>query len=618
MSEYILKDGSEAEEVWEGGPLLDRLEEFDDASLDYPITSAIPNYAVKPPRSYTWACGTWLDQGEEGRCFPAGTQVRLTDGSHIPIEQVRLRDEVVTAEGGRGSVRALGVRHADVLVSVRLDGHPALRATPEHPFLTRRGYVPASEVQIGDLVAVTRWAADSDEPIVTAKHVDLSEFRGVLDGTVNTGGVMTRVSPLPTLLGRTAALGRLLGLYAAEGNTTPNKVVWSFGVHERDTLVAETVDLIKSAFDAEARIQVRPNNCTQVVLYGKAWRRLFEALVPGTSKHGDKHLSGAVTSGPPDYRRALLDGWLAGDGHARNTEISGATVSKCLALDMHCLAGGLGLRPALRIDPPSVNRHAKKRQMRYTVSIPLGGGSPRQAQQDEVAQWRRVRSVTEEVFQGDVYNLSVEGDESYVADGIGVHNCVEFAICHELLARPVAVALSKITDILDTKGIYWPAQRTDQWEGGSYPGANPFYVGTSVLAGMKVAQDLGFFSEYRWAFGVEELVMALGYKGPAVLGVAWYQGMFDAEPSTGWIRVTGHVRGGHAILAQGVKILWKTPDAPRDWSNVDLHSSYVTLHNSWGNGWGVNGRARISLSDLNFLLKQRGECCIPVRRWGGA
>src|SRR5262249_49994541 len=42
--------------------------------------------------------------------------------------------------------------------------------------------------------------------------------------------------------------------------------------------------------------------------------------------------------------------------------------------------------------------------------------------------WRRVRELTLLPYVGPVYNLSVELDESYVAEGIGVHNCTANAI----------------------------------------------------------------------------------------------------------------------------------------------------------------------------------------------
>jgi intein/homing endonuclease len=42
--------------------------------------------------------------------------------------------------------------------------------------------------------------------------------------------------------------------------------------------------------------------------------------------------------------------------------------------------------------------------------------------------WRKVNSVEEgQFYTGTVYNLEVEGDHSYIANGIGVHNCWNFA-----------------------------------------------------------------------------------------------------------------------------------------------------------------------------------------------
>lgn len=173
--------------------------------------------------------------------------------------------------------------------------------------------------------------------------------------------------------------------------------------------------------------------------------------------------------------------------------------------------------------------------------------------------------------------------------------CVGFSLTHELIARPAEVRG------LDAKfareQVYWEAQKLDEWAGGSYPGASPQYEGTSVLAGMKVLRKLGYIEEYRWAFGLDDLVMAVGYSGPAVLGVSWYEGMF-APWSCGHLHVQGQWMGGHAILCKGVSVKDQT----------------FTLHNSWGTGWGDGGDAKISWSEMARLLHEQGEAVIPVTR----
>ena len=45
--------------------VIDRLQNFDERSRNYSIAPVI---AGKTPRSYTWRCNTWLDQGTEGAC----------------------------------------------------------------------------------------------------------------------------------------------------------------------------------------------------------------------------------------------------------------------------------------------------------------------------------------------------------------------------------------------------------------------------------------------------------------------------------------------------------------------------------------------------------------------
>lgn len=187
--------------------------------------------------------------------------------------------------------------------------------------------------------------------------------------------------------------------------------------------------------------------------------------------------------------------------------------------------------------------------------------------------------------------------------------CVEYSICHDLLARPVMVDPRFITDILAGKKIYWPSQRDDYWQGGSYPGAVPQYEGTSVLHGVKTAAALGFYGEYRWAFTLQEAILSLGYVGPLLLGINWHPGMFNTDQN-GFIHPTGPVAGGHAILAHAVKIVWLDPQGPKVWANVDLNRSYIVLHNSWGNLWGVNGRAKLTLAEFDLLRRAQGEVCV--------
>jgi len=173
--------------------------------------------------------------------------------------------------------------------------------------------------------------------------------------------------------------------------------------------------------------------------------------------------------------------------------------------------------------------------------------------------------------------------------------CVGFSMVHELIARPSEI--KNLNEKFAKENVYWEAQKIDPWSGGSYPSASPFYEGTSVLAGIKIIQKLGYIDSYRWAFSLDDLIMAVGYSGPAVIGIPWYFGMFDVHPC-GHLHVSGNNVGGHAILVKGVNVKNKT----------------FTLHNSWGSSWGNNGDALISWDEMERLLKENGEAVIPIGR----
>lgn len=193
--------------------------------------------------------------------------------------------------------------------------------------------------------------------------------------------------------------------------------------------------------------------------------------------------------------------------------------------------------------------------------------------------------------------------------------CVGFGYSHDLAARPVPVM--GVTNLFAFER-YWDVQREDPWPGGAYAGATPKYDGTSVLTGAKVFTDRGFYSGYDWAMNAAEVAQAIGYTGPSILGLDWYVGMFDPDKD-GFLRLTGGVAGGHCICAVGVKIVYKPVGLikwifnNRTWVDVDMAKSYIVVHNSWGSSWGDNGNAKISLADLDTLLKAGGEACFPRR-----
>lgn len=166
--------------------------------------------------------------------------------------------------------------------------------------------------------------------------------------------------------------------------------------------------------------------------------------------------------------------------------------------------------------------------------------------------------------------------------------CTGFGWAHEIAARPKPDATITNEYALS---IYYRAQQLDE-----YPGED--YEGSSVLGGAKAVMELGKLREYRWALGPgaeaaeNDLALAVGYKGPAVMGTNWYEGMMEPDVD-GYLRPTGNIVGGHCYLVHGYNIKWG-----------------YKVWNSWGTGF----YGYITPADMITILSNEGEACIPTLR----
>lgn len=390
----------------------------------------------------------WLRQPPTNYCFPSGTLVRMADGTNKPIQQIRVLDEVVTAEGRIGSVTQVMARRVkEPLYKMVCWGHSHLKATGAHPVLTKRGYVRMCDLIPGDKVAFTKYMPQSNSFILTGDLIHerntVKQSRRVYRNYDRPYSVKRRessvvgraagvVSPtqIPDIIELDYMFGRLVGLFLAEGHTTPLSAHWSLHARERDTLAKDIADALRS-LGGDPQIKTRSANCIQVIVHGKGWAQLFESLCSRGS--GQKHMHHSIASGPSDFLTGVLEGWMDGDRQLGNSAVS---VSRELALNMFDIANAIGKMPILSTH---IKAGARKDGINRLQAWKVGWGEGKHLNhglsQDEKYMWRTVRriEIDEQQFDGYVFNLEVEGDHSYVAEGVGVHNCWCYGVTHAVM-----------------------------------------------------------------------------------------------------------------------------------------------------------------------------------------
>lgn len=128
-------------------------------------------------------------------------------------------------------------------------------------------------------------------------------------------------------------------------------------------------------------------------------------------------------------------------------------------------------------------------------------------------------------------------------------------------------------------------------EGQPWPPDDPGGTGLWVC---KAAKQLGWITRYTHTFSFTSALRALVLR-PNIWGVNWYQG-FDSPDAEGLVKISGSIRGGHEIVAV----------------EIDTTRQVVGFVNSWGTGWGLDGRFYVGYGDCERLLSEQGDVTVPM------
>ena len=261
-------------------------------------------------------------------------------------------------------------------------------------------------------------------------------------------------------------LAELLGFYCAGGSVTTSKkrvhsasIGFSFGKRERDK-VARVKSLLEALFGVRACVVERET--ALAVSTGKtSLALLFKALCGGRGT--EKHVPEALFKAKESVVRSFLSAYVAGDGYrAPGGQIRISTVSEELAWGVAWLVQKLGYLPRFYQYQQPTQRMLPGRSIRqapwvYLVRWDETSKLPRQVWEDHEYRYFLIRRITSRDYKGMVYNLETEGDHTYLANFVTVHNCQNWLTSQTLRdpnagAPPMAVTPEQLVAMAQEHG----------------------------------------------------------------------------------------------------------------------------------------------------------------------
>jgi site-specific DNA-cytosine methylase len=392
----------------------------------------------KAIRSLAWIVCKWAEQVRPSAiflenvrefCFPGDTTV-LTKRGIVPIAEVIIGDFVMTHNNRWRAVVAKSESRKQV-VTLNGGGNNLIRSTADHRFYARK--IDAEITKSGkrgkhrSQILEPCWLKASElAPSKLGSSYEQAR-RGV-------AWASPRAFPrywmrLPTIkLGNaeSPAFFYMLGRWLGDG--------WiKNGIKRKKSIRIccakyETDDLQQRLDSTGMRFQL---------VERRESVDIFEAFDVGLvkwikanfrEKAHFKTLPAWVFTAPRDYRLALIQGWADSDAHVTpDGKCGGCSVSKCLAVGMKLLLQSIGISCSVGIHSEPKEHVIEGKLCWSTKSYYVTwhwNGQWQKGWKTKRHVWNRVRTVSEPSLTEEiVYDITVDEDHSFVADGMVVHNC---------------------------------------------------------------------------------------------------------------------------------------------------------------------------------------------------
>ena len=361
-------------------------------------------------------------------CFIAGTLIH-TERGYIPIEKVTTSDKVLTHTNQYQRVLAVGNRPDAPIIKVRGMCFKDIICTPNHPFYVRKRYKEWNN-------SIRRWVRKFTAPEwVAAENLTRDHYIGYAINTKSEfpkweGVIATRWKNQQNRLSAlflNPQFWYLMGRYVGDGwrrtNKTGNGIV--ICCSERNE------HLLKRACESLGFAPTidRARTVTKYIISSNELYAFVDRY--GYKAHG-KRIDEETINLPIGQLKAFVGGYIDSDGCFTENEFKATSVSEELMYGIQqCITKAYQCPVRMYWCKRRETTVIEGRTVNQRDSYSIAWHTDKRKQDKAFCEGNYVWFPFKEVVRLDktaiVYNMEVEADNSYTANGAIVHNCTDIS-----------------------------------------------------------------------------------------------------------------------------------------------------------------------------------------------
>lgn len=337
-------------------------------------------------------------------CFVAGTKVATQDGLKN-IEDITTKDYVLTIDGSFQRVLQTMIKTSNDIYQLKIQGQLDTKVTGNHPYYIRKktkdGYSEPKWVSVRDIApgdfAMSYILNSKEEKAITDEEAWLLG-RYVADGYVQNGKRPHRV------------------------NSYNHKTVFAIG--------AKKANEFRQHLNQYHATESSQDSVVKFIISNEHLMNLAMSFKRGAA---NKEIPTWVYGLSPQQRSLLIDGAISGDGYLNKAGYTRySTISKSLVISLQKLIEqtyGVGVS-MFKTNPPKkiiIEGRTVNQKPYYTLQFKLNQVKTSYDNYDG-AIWYPVNEIKKINELHDVYNLEVENNHTYTANGVVVHNCQDISV----------------------------------------------------------------------------------------------------------------------------------------------------------------------------------------------